>query len=118
MNLTALTSSDLKQIVMLLAQKEVLQAKIEALDRQLAAYDSDKPVAQAAPTKGPRKRRGNLKATIIDLLQQAGKAGTTVKAIAGKLKLSPNRIYTWFYGTGKNVKEIKKIGEAKYRWVV
>jgi hypothetical protein len=116
MNLTSLTSSDLKQIVKLLAQKEVLVARMEKLDRQIEAYGSGKPAPQAAKAKGPSKRRGNLKASVIDLLKKSGKEGTTVKAIAGKLNLGANRIYTWFYGTGKNVKEIKKIGEAKYRW--
>jgi hypothetical protein len=116
MNLTSLTSSDLKQMVKLLAQREVLVAKMEKLDQQLAAFDSGKPSVKAGRTNAPRKRRGNLKASVIDLLKKAGKEGATVKAIAGKLNLGANRIYTWFYGTGKNVKEIKKIGEAKYRW--
>jgi hypothetical protein len=33
------------------------------------------------------------------------------------MNVGANRIYTWFYGTGKNVQEIKKIGEAKHCWV-
>ncbi len=117
MILASLTSADLRRVGKLLAQKEVLLARIGKIDHQLAAYAGGpaKPAAsRAAPA--PHGRRRHLKSDIIGLLQSAGKDGLAVKEIAAKVKLDPNRIYTWFYGTGKKVKQIKKIGGAQYCW--
>ena len=40
MNLTQLTAADLKRILALLERKEALQAQVEGINRQLAAYES------------------------------------------------------------------------------
>ncbi len=56
------------------------------------------------------------KDAIIELVKGAGKAGITVKEIAGKLGVNAQRIYVWFGSTGKNVKEIKKVKPATYAW--
>jgi hypothetical protein len=37
-----------------------------------------------------------------------------VKEIAAKVKVNPNNVFSWFYTTGKKIKGLKKIGEAKY----
>jgi hypothetical protein len=117
MNLTTLTSTDLKNIGKLLAQKETLVAQVARIDRQLSAYGTGKPAAAAAKVPAARAvQRRDIKGEIVDLLKKAGKDGLKVKDLATRLKVAPNRIYTWFYGTGKNVKQIKKVGEAKYRW--
>jgi hypothetical protein len=39
MNLTQLTSTDLKQIVKLLEQKETLQSQVAKIDAELAVYE-------------------------------------------------------------------------------
>lgn len=118
MTLTSLTSTDLKHIGKLLVQKEVLLARIGKIDHRLAAYEGGTSVAPAPTAAAPARRgkRRSLKRAIIGLLQNAGQGGLAVKEIAARVKLDPNRIYTWFYGTGKKVKQIKKIGGAQYRW--
>lgn len=131
MNLTSLTVADLKDIQKLLEQRESIQAQIEKINAQLAAYEGGVAPAPAATRavraepaparrkvgKGRRAKRGALKARILELVQAAGKAGITVKDLAGELGLNYNRVYTWFYKTGKNVPGLEKVGEAEYAWV-
>jgi phage antirepressor YoqD-like protein len=62
----------------------------------------------------PRRRLKRLKGAILKALQDAGTKGITVKEIAAKVKAKPNNIFSWFYSTGKKIKGLKKIGEAKY----
>lgn len=131
MNLTQLTSADLKQIVTLLEQKETLQSQVAKIDAELAAYEGGEPAkaveckpgrktdprAQAKPGKAKRAKRGALKAGIVELLRGVGKTGITVKDLAAKLGLGYSRVFAWFYKTGANIKEIKKAGPGKYAWV-
>lgn len=130
MNLTQLTSADLKRVAKLIEQKEALQAQIAKLDTVLTAYEGGAPAAPAKAKAGQkavlppkakfrqakRAKRGAVKAAMIALVKQSGKSGITVKEIAGKLNLGYNRVFTWFYNTGKKIKEIKKVGEARYGW--
>jgi conjugal transfer/entry exclusion protein len=130
MNLTQLTSADLKQIVKLLEQKETLQSRVAKIDAELAAYEGSETAktvkgkprrkpraqAQAKPAKTKRVKRGALKAAIVELLKGAGKSGITVKDLSGKLGLGYSRVFAWFYKTGTNIKEIKKAGPGKYTW--
>lgn len=128
MKLASLTTSDLKHIAKLLDQKEALAAQLQQVEQQLEAYESGKP-AKARPAGkrggarrarrargGKRSKRGALKQQVIEVLQAAGKEGATVKEIAAKVGVKTGNVYTWFYSTGKTVKEIKKIGDARYRW--
>ena len=131
MNLTQLTSADLKQIVKLIERKETLQSRVAKIDAQLAAYEGGEaakaakgkpsckpgPQAQVKPTKAKRVKRGTLQAAIIELLRGAGKTGTTVKELSSRLGLGYSRVFAWFYKTGANVKEIKKAGPGKYAWI-
>jgi len=131
MNLTPLTSADLKQIVKLLEQRETLQSQVANIDAKLAAYEGREAAtsvkgkpgrkagsrAQARPGKAKRAKRGALKAGIVELLRGAGKGGISVKELAGKLGLGYSRVFAWFYKTGANIKEIKKAGPGKYAWV-
>ncbi len=131
MNLTQLTSADLKQIVKLLEQRETLQSRVAKIDAQLAAYEGAETAravkgkiarmprrpARAKPAGAKRVKRGALKAAIIELLRAAGKSGLTVKELAGKLGLGYNRVLAWFYKTGANIKEIKRVGPGKYAWI-
>lgn len=121
----------MKDIQKLLEQRESIQAQIEKINAQLAAYEAGAVPAPAATRavraepapvrrkmgKGRRAKRGALKARILELVQAAGKGGITVKDLAGKLGLNYNRVYTWFYKTGKNVPGLEKVGEAEYAWV-
>lgn len=139
MNLSQLTSSDLKVIAQLVKEKEALEARLAKVNARLAAFSSEapaapakaagakrvkaarrRPAAPAEPSAGaartPRQRPGKLKDKIIALLQGAGKSGITVRDIAGKLGLHPQRIYVWFNATGKTIKEIKKVAPATYTW--
>ncbi len=130
MNLSQITSADLQRIGTLLEKREALQSQLNQINSQLAAYDSGAPAPRAkgkpgrkpaasAPSAAPRAKRsqrGALKAAVMKAVAAAGKGGISVKALAGKLGLESNRIYTWFYTTGKGIKEIKKVGEAQYAW--
>ena len=135
MNLTSLTAADFKQILGLLEQREELQAQAAKINAQLAAFErgepagaaesqpgqkpSPKPPAQSQPKprRAKRAERGSVKAAIIGLIKGAGELGITVKEIAANLGVDYNRVFTWFYNTGKAIKEIKKAGPGKYSWV-
>ena len=120
MNLSQLTSSDLRQLAKLVEAKEALLARAAKIDRQLAAFEGGQPqpgVKRAL--KRPAKKRakpGQVKNAILNLLKQSGKKGITVKEIAGKLGVGVNRIHTWFYNARKSLKQIKKVGPGKYSW--
>lgn len=133
MKLTQLTSVDLKRIATLLERKEALQAEIARLDSQLAGLavgGPTPPVAKVRPGRKPapgpaaaratgrsgRAKRGAVKAAILDLIQGAGRTGITVKDIAARLGAKYNRIFTWFYTTGRKISEIRKVGPGKYGW--
>jgi len=167
MNLTQLTSADLQRIARLLEQREALQAQVEGINRQLAAYEPTgadtatgakvaattiatprrkpmisvagrarisaaqkarwakvkraagpgtavRPVAQPTPAKVGRQKRGGLKDSVVALVKTTGQRGITVAEVAAKLGAKPRRIFDWFKSTGKGVKEIKKVGRARY----
>ena len=61
MNLTQLTSANLKRILALLERKEALQAQVEGINRQLTAYEStdaaNRTGAKGAVTTIPTPRR-------------------------------------------------------------
>ena len=170
MNLTQLTSADLQRIARLLEQKEALQAQVEGLNRQLAAYEPPgadtvteakpgattiaaprrkpkisvagrariaaaqkarwakvkrsagaggavKPATQPKPVKLPLQKSGGLKDSVVALVKATGQRGITVAEVAAKLGAKPRRIFDWFKSTGKGVKEIKKVGRARYGWL-
>jgi hypothetical protein len=127
MNLTQLTSSDLKQILKLLEQKEALQRQVADIDAQLADYSGAAPAQpppsrQAGPprppkaAKGKRAQRGEVKAAIVQLVKSAGQSGITLKAVAGKVGQSYHRVSAWFYKTGQRIPQIKKVGPGTYAW--
>ena len=69
------------------------------------------------PVPAKRGKPGVTKEGIVELLKGAGAEGITVKDLAVKLGVNPQRLYVWFGATGKAVKEIKKVAPAKYAWV-
>jgi hypothetical protein len=50
-------------------------------------------------------------------LEEAGADGITVKELSAKLNVKPGNIFNWFYTTGKKIKGIKKVGEARYAYL-
>lgn len=75
-----------------------------------------KPMSTPA-AKSTSKKPAVAKEAVIALVKKSGNAGITVKEIADKLHVGPQRIYVWFNSTGKGVKELKKIAPARYAWV-
>lgn len=129
MSLSNLTSAQLAQLVGLLKVKKSLEAKLGKVDAALSALESGKavkakrgrkrgrPPGKAKTVAGkPRKRGKRLKAPLLKALSSAGASGITVKELATKLKVKPGNIFSWFYTTGKKIKGITKVGEAKYAY--
>ena len=124
LNLTELTSADLKNIVELVDQKEILNATLASINAELVSFESGQPAVttmgklgrKPGPAKAPRAARGSVKAAIIQLVQGAGATGITVKDIAARLGVKYNGVFTWFYNTGKKLKEIRKVGPGTYAW--
>ena len=78
------------------------------------------PVNPAKPAKKAKAKGAKPavnKEGIIELLKSAGKDGISVKDVALKLGVKSQRVFVWFSGTGKKVKQIKKTAPAKYAWV-
>jgi transposase-like protein len=126
MNIASLTVATLKQIAQLVEQKETLQAQVAQIDAQLNKFGTGEPAVQAKatpapkpirPAKAKRAARGAVKAAIVELLKGAGASGITVRDISAKLGVNYNRVFTWFYTTGSQIKEIKKVAPGQYTWV-
>jgi hypothetical protein len=130
MSLANLTSSQLTKLVKLIKHKEQLQAELAQIDAELQSLESGSPLLKkrgrkparpsgipgvAKPTK-TRKRGKRLKESLLKELAAAGSTGMKVKELAAKLGVKPGNVFSWFYTTGKKVKGIKKVGEAKYSY--
>jgi hypothetical protein len=127
MSLANLTSDQLSRLVELIKHKEQLQAQIDA---ELQSLESGSPLpkkrgrkpgrpsasAIAAKPAKTRKRGKRLKGSLLKALEAAGSTGITVKELSAKLNVKPGNIFSWFYTTGKKIKGIKKVGEAKYSY--
>jgi uncharacterized protein YjcR len=130
MPLSNLSSADLTRLVELIKKKESLQEKLMEIDRQLEGLEAGTPLrskrgrkpgrppgTQSTVGAGRRKRRGKrLKGNFLKVLEAAGSAGITVKELASELGVKPGNVFSWFYTTGKKIKGIKKVGEAKYSY--
>jgi hypothetical protein len=89
----------------------------EAAEAVKASAKKMKPSEPAKMGKGKGAKPAVTKEGMIELLKNAGKKGITVKDVASKLGVKSQRMYVWFSGPGKKVKQIKKIAPAKYAWV-
>jgi hypothetical protein len=121
MNLTQISSKHFQEIAALLKQKESLLGKVEQIDARLAAFEADgKPGGARSRPRAWRARRGgrpgSIKGKIIGALQKSGKAGATIKEISARTKIRDQNLRSWFYATAKGVRQIKKVGPAKYAW--
>jgi hypothetical protein len=130
MAFTNLSSAQVAHLIALVKEKESLQSKLEKVNAELESLETGK----SAPKKRGRKpgrpagsknksavvtekkvRRGKrLKEPLLKALKAAGASGITVKDLAAKLKVKPGNVFSWFYTTGKKIKGISKVGEAKY----
>ena len=93
---------------------ETKPAILVATVREVPAVKSTVKPAKKGKAKGGKP--AVTKEGMIELLKKAGKNGITVKDVASKLGVKSQRIYVWFSGPGKTVKQIKKIAPAKYAW--
>ncbi len=64
-----------------------------------------------------RGRSSPLKDRIIALLKSAGPKGVRLQEMCRQLRLTTNRLNTWFYSTGRKVKAIKRLDRGLYGWV-
>jgi hypothetical protein len=130
MSLANLTSDQLSHLVELIKRKEQLQADLARIDAELQSLESGSPLPKkrgrkpgrpslsatgTAPTKR-KKRSKRLKDSLLKELEAAGSAGMTVNDLSAKLNVKPGNVFSWFYTTGKKIKGIKKVGEAKYSY--
>ncbi len=127
MSFTNLSSAQIKRLIALIKSKESLQARLDRINSELEGIESGTTApkrrgrrpgsmgAKPGPKPGRGRKRGKrLKEPLLQALKSAGSSGITVKDLAAKLKVKPGNIFSWFYTTGKKIKEIKKVGEAKY----
>jgi hypothetical protein len=125
MSFSNLSSAQLHQLIGLIKEKETLQVKLKRIDAALEHLESGKAPARrrgrppgvksvAKAKKGPGKRSKRLKEPLLRALKSAGASGVTVKELAAQLKVKPGNIFSWFYTTGKKIKGITKVGEARY----
>jgi hypothetical protein len=132
MALFNLSSAQLAHLIGLVKEKELLQAKLDHVNAELQALETGKAAPKkrgrkpgrppgvkskvTAPKATKTKRGKRLKEPLLKALSAAGSSGITVKDLATKLKVKPGNIFSWFYTTGKKVKGISKVGEAKYAY--
>jgi hypothetical protein len=109
-------------------RKETLIAKVKNTGGHLGSRPPQQrppgktSLAASANQPAAKNRRkpappGQLKERIIRVLKEAGKQGVTIKDLAAKLGRSYDNINVWFHSTAKKVKEIKKVGPARFAWV-
>jgi len=130
MSLSNLSSAQLAHLIGLLKEKESLQTKLDEINAELGSIGTGKGLrkrrgrkpgrpagVKTKAVKGRRSKRGKrLKEPLLKVLSAAGASGITVKELAAKLKVKPGNIFSWFYTTGKKIKGISKVGEAKYAY--
>ena len=127
MALSHLSSSQLSRLIKLVKVKESLENKLAGVTAEIDSLEGGKgagsrrrgrPPGSKNVAKGGKVRRTKrLKEPLLKALKSAGSSGVKVKDLATKLGVKPGNIFSWFYTTGKKIKEIKKVGEARYAWV-
>jgi uncharacterized protein YjcR len=132
MSLSNLSSAQVARLIRLIKQKEALQAKVEGINSEITSLESGEgsgkkrgrkpgrppgrpPGSGMKPGRKARKTK-RLKEPLLKALSAAGSSGLKVKDLAIQLKVKPGNIFSWFYTTGKKIKGIKKVGEARYAY--
>ncbi len=136
-----LNAASLQKLIKKLERRDALAAEIKVIEADIAGFFGKAPAttapkstkakrrstkktskATAAPSavkvaaKGRKTgRRGALKAKILAALNEAGASGVAVRDLAKKFKIKPQNIHVWFSSTGRNIPEIERLGEGRYR---
>jgi hypothetical protein len=123
-------SAILRKLVVLSERKEALVARVQDIEQEMlriqrrvesAEGRDDRPAQLTITRTGLRKMRrqqtgrGELKQKIVSALRAAGKKGIAVGDLSKKLRVKRANLYVWFNGTGRKMREIKKVGPARYR---
>jgi len=130
--------SNLKEMLKLEERRALLSRELDDLTSKLSRLKSSLDLSSfsgevsapsaAASSRGGRGRkartpkvgkrgrapRGAMKKLILNELEKAGAQGIGVQDLAAKLRARNTAIHAWFNTTGKKVKEIKKVGKARY----
>ncbi len=129
MEISKLSSVQLTRLIRLIKQKEAAQAKVEKIEHAISSIGGNGAAPKPGKRRGRkpgrppgsgkknatgRKRGKRLREPLLKALKAAGPEGIKVKDLASKLKVKPGNIFSWFYTTGKKVKGITKVGEARY----
>jgi hypothetical protein len=121
-------SAMLRKLVTLSQRKETLLARVQEIDQEMLRIQSrfesgnirtvaSTKVTITRPSSKKRRQvaRGELKAKIMAALRAAGKGGATIGDLSKKLRVKRANLYVWFNGTGRNERNVRKIGPATYR---
>ena len=127
MNLSALSLKQLEHIVGLLKEKEVLQTKLDDVNRDLQRLEDGKGSSLSAteslndspPSKRIKKRsrrRGGLQQAVLKALTSAGAKGLTVKQLSVRAKVKRSSLAVWLYTSGKKVSGFKKVAPGVFAY--
>jgi hypothetical protein len=127
MNLSALSLKQLEHIVGLLKEKEVLQTKLDCVNRDLkrlengsgsalSASESLNDLPHSKRIKKRSRRRGGLQQAVLKALKSAGAKGLTVKQLAVQAKVKKSSLAVWLYSSGKKVSGFKKVAPGVFAY--
>ena len=122
MSLLNYDSKVLGKAMALLQKRDELKAKLSVLEKEIEALEIRGGATASVSTGAPKLRKTRAKRTpikdsIIAVLKAAGKEGIEPKTIAAKINGTPLQVNAWLAGTGKKLKEVKKLGRGQYAWV-
>lgn len=121
--------SRLKELITLEEKRDALQKQIATINERLSTIQDElygtgsdvvtiaAPTAKAAAktqSSAKRKGRGELKGQIIELLQAAGKTGSSVKELANRIGVKTVNVHSWFSANLNKLSGLKKVGAARY----
>ncbi|MEI8235393.1 MAG: hypothetical protein WCH57_12020 [Verrucomicrobiota bacterium] len=119
----------LKEMIALEEKRAALQSHVTAINERLSAIQNElygssasraflaqdrRAVAPKKQLKQRRKRRGELKGQILEVLQAVGASGASVKELAARIGVKTANVHSWFSANMKKIAGLKKIGEARY----
>lgn len=126
MDITKLSSDDLRDIIRLLEQKETLQAELEKVDKALVNYvggnSATKRVAKTKRSGGvssggaKRGRKSKVKDEVMALLKEAFPQSMAVRDLADRIGVKLSSMNAWFSTSGKKIDQIEKAGVGRYVW--
>jgi len=122
MTTSTLRISLLKELIALEEERAKVNDKIVALQDKLQSNTDVTPRAARSNGKGGRapalrkkgERKGSLRDQILAATHAAGEKGITIQELATLLEKKSANIHSWFSANARKLKELKKIGEARY----